>query len=125
MFEAVIIASMALSGISTIQTGIALDAIRRNTTSMSQEMVNQLLIQSGTAAGVTMRTLHYCKENSRANAYYDHIVDTMSQFGDAGQLMIDTTGRVANSAPDLSRKTKGWTCAAFVKRFDIARAGKF
>jgi len=124
MFEAVIIASMAISGISTVQTGIALDSIQRNA-AMSNAMATQSLILSGTSAGKTIRTLRYCKADGRANAYYGYIVGKMSQFGDAGRLMIDTTGRVASLPPDMSMKPKNWTCAAFVKSVDVARAGKF
>jgi hypothetical protein len=100
---------------------MALDSIAQNRQA-ADAMTRQSLIASGTAAGRTIRTLRYCKEDRRADAYRDAILARMAPFGTYGQIMVSTADAVAAEGVDMARKPKGFSCARHSKDFDAAFA---
>lgn len=119
MFEAIIITSLALSGISTVQTGIALGQIGAHIQA-SEALARQSLIENGTLIGKTIRTARYCHEDTFADSYHAFMVARMSPYGEYGQLMIATADQVSAVRPDIAHAPKGWSCAQEHKAYAAA-----
>jgi hypothetical protein len=121
MFEAATAISLLLTGVSVVQTERALGAIEQHSAATA-ETTRQAMVEGGTVAGKMIRTLRYCKNDSRADAYHAVIVGKMAPYGEYGRLMISTMDQVANEPPDLSKAPKGFTCKSHAKQFDAAFA---
>lgn len=121
MFEAIIITSLALSGISTVQTGIALGQIG-NAARISEAATRQSLIKTGTTAGKALRTARYCHADTFVSAYEALIIAKMAPYGEYGRIVIDTALPLGHTKPDLAQAGKSWSCAKANKEYAIALA---